>query len=479
MSRLVDTFAAYWTPSVLISTFLFVVIGGAVSQQTEGREGWMRYTAQGIVLLVLACPCSIVICTPIPAVCAIATAARSGVLIRGPAVIEALGLTTTLAVDKTGTLTSGFFAEQGRLSLSETSGRKEAEVLALAAALEEKSSHPLAMAVTAAVLGCVGSHSEALASGTAKRREVKKVAVIEGVGVAGWVSVDDRHTEWVYVLCGNERMLERKMAGPLSQADAEAVKAFCKRHATASIVYIAVDDVLCALLALSDSPRPEALEMVQRCREMGLAVCMLTGDDGGVARDVCARVGIAEDCCWARLLPEEKLQWVRGAQGKKEEKKGLVGELPPMTSSSLQKAGSPHKAKAGEREVMLARRPEGGQRVLMLGDGINDAAALACAHVGAAMGAGGSAMAVSAADLVLLSNNLLRAPQAVALCRLTRRVIFFNCAFSIGIKLIAVALALVGRLALWAAILVDVGTLVVVVVVGTVPLVGLGESVSV
>lgn len=472
MSLLVDIFAAYWTPIVLIFTLLFVVIGGAVAQQKDGREGWMHYTEQGIILLVLACPCSIVIATPIPAVCAIAAAAKSGILIRGPAIIEALGVTTTLAVDKTGTLTSGFFAEQGRLSLTESCGRDEGEIMALAAALEEKSSHPLASAVTAAVLGCVGTYTEALASGQAKRREVKKVAVIEGVGVAGWVSTDDRQTEWVYVLCGNERMLQRGMVGALSKADSEAVGAFAQRHATASIIYIAIDDVLCALIALSDSLRPEAGEMVQRCHALGLAVCMLTGDDGGVARDVCGRVGIAEDRCWARLLPEEKLQWVRNAQ-----RAVGHGSFAQPPCSSANSAAAPSDAKPGEQvEVLMARSPAGGQLVAMLGDGINDAAALAAARVGAAMGAGGSAMAVSAADLVLLSNNLLRVPQAVTLCRLTRRVIFFNCAFSVGIKLIAVGLALADRLALWAAILVDVGTLVVVVLVGCWPLVGLVDA---
>lgn len=143
VSRIADVFAAYWTPAVLVCTLLFVVIGGGITSGPGGRRGqgsyngasssggggggvdnedaahggWMYYTHQGIILLVLACPCSIVIAAPIPAVCAIAAAARQGVLIRTSQTIEALGAVTTVAVDKTGTLTTGFFAEQGRLLL--------------------------------------------------------------------------------------------------------------------------------------------------------------------------------------------------------------------------------------------------------------------------------------------------------------------------------------------------------------------------
>jgi len=494
-ARLVDVFSLYWTPATLLFTFLFVTIGGGVSGD------WHHYTQEGIILLVLACPCSIVIATPIPSVCTIAVAARNGVLIRGSSVVERMGAVRAVAVDKTGTLTTGFFAVQERISLlppllssspsplpgigSSEAARAQAEeevadALSCAAALEEKSSHPLAAAIISAhVGGCLGEF--ALSGAASNAPAVRKVKVVEGVGVSGWVAKDAQQTDWRFVVVGNERIVEQGLAEPLeSEWQQQTLAAFRARHPTASIVLVAIDDKLHAALALSDSVRPDASAFVsalslesdvaapgtasQDSEKTGhrsgllsslssllglrrsIEVSMLTGDARAVAEFVCAEVGIGLKNCFARLLPNGKLDWVTERQ-----QGGAAGKRPTP--------------------------------VLMVGDGINDAAALAAASVGCAMGNGGSAMAVTAADVVLLSNSLARIPAALMLSRVSRAVMLFNCVFSIGLKAIAVALALAGELTLWAAILVDVGTLVVVVAVGLLPLVvplewGVGKSIS-
>lgn len=437
-AKIVDKFSLYWTPCALLLTLLLVTIGGGVT----GR--WAEWVEEGIILLVLACPCSIVIATPIPAVCAIAVAARGGVLLRGSSVVERLGSRRLRAVgiDKTGTLTTGFFVVQELVSLSFSSGALDAGAdltqsapMAFAAALEEKSSHPLASAIISAHRGCIG---ESAGQATLPVRQVK---VIDGVGVGGWVATDSTTTDWVHIVVGNERVFpsspgdalgEKKGAAFASRLTAEQegrVQLLKERHPSACIVFIIVEDCVEMVMALSDSVRPEGREAVAAFKALGLEVSMLTGDHSDTAAHVCQRVGIdAKTNCLSRLLPQGKLDWVALQQGTH------------------------------------------GRGVLMVGDGINDAAALAAADVGVAMGAGGSGMAIASAEVVLLSSSLAQLPWVLSLSRAARAVMLFNCSFSITIKFVALALALTGMLTLWAAILVDVGTLVLVVAIGMVPL---------
>jgi len=157
----------------------------------------------------------------------------------------------------------------------------------------------------------------------------------------------------------------------------------------------------CALTEFTDEMRPEAPSTVSQFQQMGMSVNMLTGDHIDVASRICRQVGIPLEACRARLLPQEKLDWISGSQS-------------------------------------------GGRSVLMVGDGINDAAALAGSSVGVAMGAGGTAMAAAAADIVMMSDNLLRLPATLRLCKQARAIIVQNCVFSIGIKIAAVVLALLG-----------------------------------
>jgi Cd2+/Zn2+-exporting ATPase len=414
-SKIVDKVALYYTPGVIIFAALFIVIGGAIT------KNWREYVNIGIVLLVLACPCSIVVATPIPSVCAIAVAARHGALIRGSSVIERLGRIDTIAVDKTGTITTGFFKVQDRLDITPTE-ELEYDPLELAAALEEKSSHPLADAIVSDYFGCIAEMSGK------SLPEVKNMRIQEGVGISGWVNVCD---DYLFVEVGNERLLSVNGGKIKLNNDQQGfLDAFTSLHPSASLIMIVVEDKVDLILALADSVRPESHGFVARLTRMGMNVSMLTGDGDNVAKQVVKEIGINPENCLTRLLPADKLKWILETQGKSKKR-----------------------------------------NVLMLGDGINDTTALAASSVGVAMGANGSAMAVSAADVVLMSNNLKKLPATLLLCQLSRYVIIFNISFSIGIKVIAVILAILGYLQLFMAILIDTGSLIVVIFVGMIPLV--------
>jgi Zn2+/Cd2+-exporting ATPase len=412
-AKLVDSFAYYWTPVVLLAAFILVIAGGEVSND------YPTYVHKGLVLLVLACPCAIVIAAPIPSVCTIAMAARYGVLIKGSSVIERLAVVDTLAVDKTGTLTKGFCKVLGKLSLT-ANGSSNYNAMELAAAIESKSTHPLANAVVSDHCGCIAEMDSNLP-------EAKKIKVLDGIGITGMVQVKE---EWVPTHVGNERLL--KLENPsmevLSASQQQMIDDFCQHHRGCSIIYVAVNHRIELIIAIADEVRDESRSFVQQVQNQGLSVTMLTGDHQTVALEVARALGIDLDQgCKYRLLPQDKLQWVQNQQDEMKKK------------------------------------------VMMIGDGINDATALTMASVGAAMGEGGSAMTVSAADLVIMSDNLLRIPSTIELCRITKAIIIENCVFAVLVKIAASVLAIIGLLSLWNAVLVDLVTLLIVIMNGTRP----------
>ena len=406
-SKWIDVFSLYWTPLVLVSALLLVVIGGGVSGD------WDLFLFRGLVLLVLACPCAVVISAPIPFTCAIATAAKRGVLIRGSSVIERIAAVRSIAVDKTGTLTKGFFQVSDRLQLQDEYD-DGVDPLLFAASIEQKSTHPLANAIVSAYCGCIAE------AASTPFPEVRKIKILEGVGIEGWVAVED---DWKYVMVGNERLLCTNGGKVrLSESQMDSYRDFCSRNSSQVVLLIAVDDSPLLLLSLADEVRPESALFVQEMRRMGLPVSILTGDQPAVTATVAKVVGIAEEDCNSALLPTGKLQWIDNQQKVKQ---------------------SP---------------------VLMIGDGINDSIALTAASVGVAMGAGGTAMAVSSASVVLMTDNLKLIAPTIQIAKLSMNIMMQNCFFAITVKVVAIGLAVTGRMNLWQAILIDLGTLLVVAV---------------
>lgn len=411
---LVDEFAAYWTPTVLFSAILVFLIAFACTGD------WSTWLYRSLSILVLACPCSIIVSAPIPCLIGIASAARKGVIIKGSSVVEAAGEIDTIGLDKTGTLTKGNFEVSELEEIKSHDGDTSIEPLQLAASLESKSSHPLAAAVVSSYTGCIADSllNDSLCS-------VQDIKIVPGVGISGWVASDSDESDWLFCVIGNEKVFSTVIGGSQCRPNAQALeqyKFFSEKHSKqgASILVVSIDDQLRLLVALSDSIRPEAAEMCHTLAKKDIAVTILTGDHPVIAHDVASKIGVHPDNVKARLLPTEKLDWVQNANAR-------------------------------------------GKKVMMLGDGINDAAALSASHLGVAMGAGCSAMASMAAKIVVMSNNLLRVSSVMELCTWIRSVIYINIFVSVISKICAMIFAVTGNLLLWEAVLIDIFSLLFVV----------------
>jgi len=405
--RFVDRFARWYTPAVVAAAILVAVVPPLFFDQpffnTPAERGWLY---RALTLLVIACPCALVIATPVAVVSAISTAARQGILIKGGAYLEGLGRLTVMAFDKTGTLTRGepeVTAVQCADNCCEGAppcAHCDAMVAA-AAAVERHSTHPLAQAVVgfAAARGL----PKLLAEG---------VENLPGHGIRGQVN-----QRWVTV--GNHTLLHNPAS---SLAD------FCRRVSQTeqngqTVMLIREEETLQGYLAVSDRPRPESRRALARLREVGIRhTVMLTGDNPAVAQHIARQVGVSE--VRASLLPQDKISAV---------------------------------------QELLAQH---GNTVGMVGDGVNDAPALAAASVGIAMGAGGSAQAIEAADVALLSDDLSRLPFAVQLGRQATATIRFNIWFALAIKAIFLVGALFGAATLWMAVFADVGASLLVTLNG-------------
>ena len=406
--RFVDRFARYYTPAVVAAALLAVAVPPLVLGQP-----WRPWFVRGLTLLVLACPCAFVISTPVGVVSGVTAAARHGVLVKGGDHLEAMGGVEAVALDKTGTLTTGALSVTDVVPLGD---RDEADVLACARGLEARSEHPLAGAIVDAaadrgVEAAEVSAFEALA-GEGVRAALDgtthyagKPALFEDLGFdLGHVHLGegrrDRLTDGGERTGGSSSSSgERRVSdgGTVVAAEpcgaggcvdlGETVAALQAEGKT--VVLVGTETEVEGVVAVADTLRPAAGRAVRRLRELGLDVVMLTGDNERTARAVADAVGIDE--VRAGLLPEEKVDAV-GA---------------------------------------LTERYDG---VAMVGDGVNDAPALAAADVGIAMGAAGTDAAIETADVALLGDDLLKLPYLVRLSRRATRVIRQNIAGSLGVK---------------------------------------------
>jgi Zn2+/Cd2+-exporting ATPase len=378
--RLVDRFARVYTPLVFVTALLVATIPALF-----GADG-STWIYRALALLIVACPCSLVISIPVAVISAIGAAARNGVLIKGGEALEDLARVRVVILDKTGTLTTG----TPRLAtIRAFGGLDEDEALRLAASLERNSEHPLAAALTRAA----ADRGIALA-------ETDQLTALPGRGI-------DARLDGRALWAGGPRLAAERLGAslPASVAELEAQGE--------TVIFLGEADRALAAFGLRDEARPEARTAVAGLRGSGVErVVMLTGDNDAVARSVADHVGIDE--YQASLLPEEKLARVR-------EFEHAIGA------------------------------------VAMVGDGINDAPALAAARVGVAMGAAGSAVALDSANVALMGDDLSRLPMAIDLARRAVRIMRQNVVASLLVKGFVVALVPFGLVTLWMAVAADMG----------------------
>lgn len=387
----VDRFARYYTPAVMLAALLVAVLPPLI-----GGLAWGEWLYRALVFLVVACPCALVISTPVTIASGLARATRDGVLIKGGVFLESLGTIPVFAFDKTGTLTAG------RPEVSEVrglNGRPEREALRVAAAVESRSEHPLAGAILER------------ARREVELPEAREFQSLPGRGAAALID----GTKY-YV--GSHRLFEE--LGWCSPEVDEKLERLEAQGQT--VVLVGGDGRLTGLLAVADQPRAEAAGALQGLKRNGVRrTVMLTGDNRGTARAVAERLGLDE--YRAELLPEDKVRVVRE----------------------------------------LAAKQRG---VAMVGDGVNDAPALAAATVGIAMGVAGTDAALETADVALMADDLRRLPGVVRLSRRVKGIIRQNIGLALLLKAVFLALTPFGLTSLWLAVLADMGASLLVILNG-------------
>ena len=398
--RLVEQFARRYTPAVVILAALIAIVPpviNSVDAMSFAAGGWGTWMYRALVLLVVACPCALVISTPVTVVAALTVAARAGVLIKGGAGLEKLAAVNCVAFDKTGTLTDG------RVAVTDVYGVNGAtadDVLSVAASLEARSEHPIGRAI-------VGRARDA----GIEVSEGERFRALPGLGAEAMVSAS-------VAVIGSHRFFESQ------QLCTDAVHArMAEIEAGGSTpVFIGRGGAALGVIGLADRPRAGSQSVVAELRAAGVEhVVLLTGDTRRSAEAIRAAAGVDE--IYSDLMPADKVELVHMLQ----REHGIVA---------------------------------------MVGDGVNDAPALATADVGIAMGAAGTDIALETADVALMSDDLSKLPFAIRLGRAAANTIRANVAIALGLKAAFVLLTVYGVATLWMAVLADTGASLLVVANG-------------
>lgn len=391
MQRFVDAFARYYTPAVFLVSILSAIIpplflGGA----------WMESIYTALVVLVIGCPCALVISTPVSIVSGMAAATRYGILIKGGMFLEQGRLLNWLALDKTGTITYG---KPRQTDFILTGQESEKRARTFAASLAARSDHPVSKAI-----------AQAATESGIQPLPVENFTALPGQGTSG--IIDGK--KW---FMGNHRMVESLK---LCSEQLEKQIFHLEKQGKTVVALMSENGVQC-LLAVADTVKESSLEALREMKKLGVKTVMLTGDNEHTAQVIAAQVGVDE--FRANLLPEDKL-------------------------------------------AVIEQLEQQGEKVGMVGDGINDAPALAKAHVGFAMAGGGTDTAIETADVALMDDDLRKIPRFIRLSRSTYAILVQNISLALGVKALFFALTFTGNATMWMAVFADVGTALLVVANG-------------
>lgn len=389
----VDKFAKYYTPLIMMIAALVVVIPPLF---LDGS--WGTWVYQGLSVLVVGCPCALVISTPISIVSAIGNAAKKGVLIKGGIYLEEMGTLKAIAFDKTGTLTKGVPVVTDFVIVKQNENQQQ--LLSNITALEYRSGHPLASAIIKK------AEEENIPYAN---MEVEEFASITGKGIKGSINGT------IYYI-GSPKLFKELFISGFSAEFEQQVNTLQNEGKTAMIV--GTEKEVLAIIAVADKVRESSQAIINELHKMGIKkTIMLTGDNRATANAIGQQVGVSE--IQAELMPEDKLNYI----------KKLRSEY---------------------------------NNVAMIGDGVNDAPALAASTVGVAMGGAGTDTALETADVALMGDDLTKLPFTIKLSRKALTVIKTNIIFALGIKIIALLLVVPGWLTLWIAIASDMGATLLV-----------------
>ena len=384
--KFITRFAHYYTPVVVALAAMVAVIPPLML-----GEPFSKWVYRALVLLVISCPCGLVLSIPLGYFGGIGRAAKDGILVKGSNFLDALSRATIVGFDKTGTLTKGVF----KVTRIETrNGFDDDEVLEFAAIAETHSSHPIARAI-----------KEAFANNGRKIDEskIKEYEEIAGHGVRAKV-------DGFEIMVGNDRLLHKY----------DVEHDTCDVQGT--VVHVAVNGSYAGYIVISDEVKEDAASAVRELKQLGVKkVVMVTGDSRTVAAEIAEQIGLDE--FYAELLPEDKVRVVE--------------------------------------ELEKAKKPD--DKIVFVGDGINDAPVLARADVGVAMGALGSDAAVETADVVIMDDKPSKLPRGIKTARKTHRIVWQNIILALGVKLVFIGLGVLGEATMWEAVFADVGVALIAV----------------
>ena len=381
--KFITRFAHYYTPAVVGLAVLIALV-----PPLAFGEPFSKWVYRALVLLVISCPCALVLSIPLGYFGGIGRAARDGILVKGSNFLDALSKATIIAFDKTGTLTKGVF----KVTKIETrNGFTEEEIIKFAALAEAHSNHPIAKAIKEAY------------GKEINEAEIKEHENIAGHGVKARI-------DSVEVMVGNDRLLHRFNI----EHDTCRVKG--------TVAHVVINGKYAGYIIISDEIKEDAPIAVRDLKRLGVKrVVMVTGDNREVAAEIAKQLGL--DSFYAELLPEDKVKIIE----------------------ELEKEKAPN------------------DKIVFVGDGINDAPVLARADVGVAMGALGSDAAIETADVVIMDDKPSKLPRGIRIARKTRRIVWQNIIFALGVKLVFIGLGILGEATMWEAVFADVGVALIAV----------------